>query len=152
VCGETPLVPWQLKYEWAYLWLVAEPLTGEVVAAWFPTVNQAVAEVFLEEVRDYFPGEDLLIIWDNAPWHQLSTPKIQLQPLPAYSPELNPVERINEELRRTTANQVWDQLELKVDKVDQLLKDYFEHPDKVRQLTLFPWIQKQLNSLTIPEC
>ena len=44
-------------------------------------------------------GEQLVIIWDGAPWHrsQVSVTQaqelgIELLPLPAYSPDLNPIE------------------------------------------------------------
>lgn len=146
VKGEEVQVPWKLKYTWEYLWVAVEPMTGEVVPVWMPTVNKGVAETFLQELQAYWPDSKLVVIWDNAGWHHHLPDQegITLKHLPAYSPQLNPVERLNEEIRKVTANQVWDELADKTACVDKLLADYFEHPEKVKQLTLFPWIKEQL--------
>jgi len=71
---------------------------------------------FLDNSRKYM-REDLLIVWDNAPSHkskEIKTylleqdkhkPAIWLENIPAYSPELNPIEQLWGYLKRKLANQ-----------------------------------------------
>jgi len=48
--------------------------------------------------------------------------------LPPYSPELNPAERVFEELRRAVEGRVWGTVEAKVAAVDRLLQDLARSP------------------------
>ena len=67
--------------------------------------------------KDKYPEVVLLI--DNAPWHAgkpveealLANPQLRFQRLPAYSPQLNPIERFWKVLRRrATHNRLFDTL------------------------------------------
>jgi transposase len=64
---------------------------------------------FLEELQRWRAGEAgrLVIIWDNAKCHTAKIVKakaaelgIELLPLPGYSPDLNPIERLWDWLRQ----------------------------------------------------
>lgn len=57
---------------------------------------------------------------ERVTWPEGITPL----PLPPYSPELNPAERLFEELRAALANQVFDDL----DALDQALTDALRPP------------------------
>ncbi len=65
-------------------------------------------------------------------------------------PELNPVERVLEELRRAVEGQVYASLEEKVAAVDAELAKLDAEPDRVRSLTSWNWIIQSLDSLTQP--
>ncbi|MBD3184743.1 hypothetical protein GF312_20850, partial [Candidatus Poribacteria bacterium] len=65
-------------------------------------------------------------------------------PLPAYSPELNPVERFFQELRRKIANRIFDSLEELEDTLSEALEEYFHDAEKVRELCAYPWFIKQI--------
>ncbi|MBD3180666.1 hypothetical protein GF312_00135 [Candidatus Poribacteria bacterium] len=64
--------------------------------------------------------------------------------MPAYSPELNPVERFFQELRRKIANRIFDSLEELEDALSEALEEYFQNTEKVRELCAYPWILKQI--------
>ena len=64
--------------------------------------------------------------------------------LPPYSPELNPVERFFEELRRKTANRIFDSLEELEKELVEAIQEYVIDRQKVRQLCGYPWIIEQL--------
>ena len=60
----------------------------------------------LKQLRAEFPGIDMTLIWDGAPYHRSEEVKIAsadlqitLKPLPAYSPDFMPVEHLWQWLR-----------------------------------------------------
>jgi transposase len=59
-----------------------------------------------------YAAHRLVIVLDNAPSHiskEVVLPQnVSFLPLPAYSPELNPVERWFEKFRRTLANRPFE--------------------------------------------
>ncbi len=67
--------------------------------------------------------------------------------LPPYSPELNPVERIFEELRRRIEGQVYGRIELKVEAAERVLRELAAEPARVIRLAGWPWITDALASL-----
>jgi transposase len=90
------------------------------------------------------------IVWDGAPSHRdavvqgLGLPQIGLPP---HSPELNPAERVFEELRRATDGKVYATLEDKVAAVEKRLGELEADPERVRSLANWDWIQAAVNRL-----
>jgi transposase len=69
---------------------------------------------FLSKLCSRYRKRDLLVIWDGASIHRSEVVKtflkerpgrIHLERLPAYSPELNPVELVWSQLKRSLKNQ-----------------------------------------------
>lgn len=87
-----------------YVYSSVSPLTGRHFSLFLPTVNTEAMSLYLKELALEFPKQKLLVIMDQAGWHKakdLEVPdNIQLEFLPPYSPELNPVERLWQWLRR----------------------------------------------------
>jgi len=67
--------------------------------------------------------------------------------LPAYSPELSPVERFFQELRRKIANRILSSLKELEDALVEAIKEYCEDKEKVRQLCGYSWILEQLQTV-----
>lgn len=111
--GSRPTAVRQTEYEWVYLWAAVEPATGESVAMITPTVDTGLMNTFLAGLSGTIaPDEHAVLVLDNAGWHvakALSVPQnITLMPLPPYSPELNPAERLWAYLRsHHLANRVY---------------------------------------------
>ncbi len=145
VKGERVIVPYAVKYEWSWLWLSVSVSEGELEALWTPCVGQDLAESFLEQLRQAFPDCFVIVVWDGSGWHTVrNVPEgILLVPLPAYSPELNPVENLNGVLRGETANAYLGDLSEKEGLVDQKLREYWEIPEALVQLAFHPWIREQ---------
>ncbi|HEU5039378.1 MAG TPA: IS630 family transposase [Gemmatimonadales bacterium] len=102
--GSRPAAVRQTEYEWVYLWAAAEPATGRSVAMLTPGVDAAMMGLFLDGLSGTLaPDEHAVVALDNAGWHRaksLAVPaNVSLLFLPAYSPELNPVERLWQWLR-----------------------------------------------------
>ena len=102
--GVRPIVAMQTGYENFYMYSAVSPATGEDVSLFLPWVNTAMMNVFLEELRKSLNGRDCILVLDQAGWHSsqdLRVPRnIELVYLPPYSPELNPVERLWQWLKR----------------------------------------------------
>lgn len=97
--GSRPTAVKQTKYEWIYLYAAVEPKTGASTALLAPHVNTGTMSVFLKMVsEDLGPCDHAVMIMDQAGWHvstKLIIPdNITMLLLPAYSPELNPVENL----------------------------------------------------------
>ncbi len=66
---------------------------------------------------------------------------------PSYAPELNPAERVFEELRRAVEGRVYATLEEKVAAIDAELRKWDAEPDRVRHLAGWHWIMDTLTQL-----
>ena len=88
----------------AHLFGAVCPERDAGVALVLPEVSIAAMNVFLAELaRAVSAGTHVALVLDGAGWHvsnELVVPaNLTLIPLPPYSPELNPVERVWEYLR-----------------------------------------------------
>ena len=89
----------QQGYQWAYIFSAVRPATGEDFTLVLPVVSAAVMDLFLAQFAAALPADaHAVLVLDGAGWHDqraLTVPdNLTLVPLPAYSPELNPVERV----------------------------------------------------------
>jgi len=85
------------------------------------------------------------VIWDRAGGHRSRSVRAVDLPqayLPPYSPELNPAERIFEEVRRRVEGRVYKSLEEKREAVEVFLRELAEDAERVRRLVGYPWIKE----------
>jgi transposase len=102
--GSRPAAVRQTRYEWVYLYAAVEPATGRSVALLAPHVDTGTFNVFLGMLaKELGPRDHAVLILDQAGWHKskaLRMPdNVTALLLPAYSPELNPVENLWHYLR-----------------------------------------------------
>jgi hypothetical protein len=99
VKGQRPPGIADKRFESAYIFAAVRPATGENFALVLPRISAAAMSTFLAEFAKTL-SEDMhaVMVLDQAGWHDaraLRVPAgVTLVPLPAYSPELNPVERV----------------------------------------------------------
>ena len=67
---------------------------------------------------------------------------------PPYSPELNPAERVFEEVRRWVEGRVYESLEEKTAAVDECLSRLESDPERVKSLVSWEWIRRNLQGLS----
>lgn len=118
------------------------PKEGKLLACLMPSMEKNCFQAFLNELASEVNSPISLVV-DRAGSHKghLQVPtNVQLVFLPPRSPELNPVERFFQELRKGLANQVFDSLPAIETKIEQLLQPYFDHPQCLIQLTHYPWM------------
>ena len=102
--GSRPRAVRQTRYDWVYLYAAVEPATGQSAALVAPYVNTGTMNAFLQILdRERKSDEHFVLIMDQAGWHKSRDLKlsdgITVLLLPAYSPELNPVENLWHYLR-----------------------------------------------------
>ncbi len=88
----------------------------------------------------------VLLIGDKATAHQASLlpAGIHWQSLPTACPELNPVERFFEELRKLVANRVFQDKRHIEECLTFWINDYQHQPEHIIQLTQFTWLNYAL--------
>jgi hypothetical protein len=101
--GTRPEVAAQLIREFVYLYGAVSPKDGTCVFLILPAADTECFQIFLNTVATRYRRELILLFVDGAGNHgsdELAIPaNIILQPLPSYSPELNPQENIWDEIR-----------------------------------------------------
>lgn len=134
----------QLRYEWSYLVLAVSPLTGEIRWEWVERMRK-------EQILPVLERWSLeAVVWDRAPSHrakvlgELPTKRVFL---PSYSPELNPAERVFEEVRRRVEGKVYEDLEAKRREAESYLRELRATPERVRSLCGWRWLREALKSL-----
>ena len=141
--GVKPVQRLQLRYEWSYLLLAVDPLAGSLRWRW---VERMGKDHLLPAVREWGLG---CVVWDGAPAHrakamgELPTKRV---PLPPYSPELNPAERVFEEVRRHVEGRVYESLRAKREAAEEYLKPLAADPELVRRLCGWAWIREALDA------
>jgi putative transposase len=102
--GVKPLQVVAPLYEYYWLYAAVEPTTGDAFWWELPRLDAACFTVFLQKFSQYYSDSLNIVLLDQAPAHmaqRVAVPEnIILLWFPAYSPELNPVERLWEDLKR----------------------------------------------------
>ncbi len=142
----------QLRYEWAYLFAAVDARSGTIWWDWLDTMKAAKLQPVVAELR----ARNVLdaLVWDGAPSHADATVRaagLPLVALPPYSPELNPAERLFEEVRRRVAGTVYATLADKVAAVEAFLRELDADPARVRQLCAWDWLTATQDALPAPE-
>lgn len=99
VRGERPPGLADKRFASAYIFAAVRPASGEDFALVLPRVSTAAMTRFLADFARTVPDDThAVMVLDGAGWHgakALRVPEnVTLVPLPPYSPELNPVERV----------------------------------------------------------
>jgi transposase len=122
--GEPVYTKVQQGYESFYIYSCVSPHFGESFSLFLPEINTGMMNIFLEELSKEYSNNEILIVLDQAGWHRAKNlkvpPHITLLFLPPYSPELNPVEKLWQWLRKEiTHNQLFRTLEALMDALEE---------------------------------
>jgi transposase-like protein len=137
--------------EYTYAYAAVSPLDGMLDTLILPSVNGACMQVFVDEVASRHAEENILMVVDGAGWHRsqdLQMPSnLRLLFLPAYAPELNPVEHLWDELRaKSFHNRVFDSIASLEKHLEQALADFEQSPKRARGIAGWPWIISALSN------
>ncbi len=142
----------QLKYEWRYLFAAVDGQAGRIWWDWVPSMKAEALWPTIAGLQEMAVLEAL--VWDNAPGHRdadISALDLALVGLPPYSPELNPAERLFEEIRRRVEGRVYATLDAKAAEVEAFLRELDADPARVRQLCGWDWITAAHGALPVPQ-
>ena len=141
----------QLRYDWWYLFVAVDGQAGTVSWTWLDSMKATDLVPLLEALRTNAPLD--AIVWDGASSHRDAAVRavgVPLIDLPPYSPELNPAERLFEEVRRHAEGRVYATLADKVASVNAFLEDLDADPARVRCLCGWDWITAAITTLPEP--
>ena len=127
----------QIAYRWTYLLLGLDPRTGRLRWQWLERFRQ-------DQLKPVLIAWKLsAILWDGAGAHRGKTLRevpTQRLFLPPYAPELNPVERVFEEIRRRVEGRVYPDLATKQAVVEAYLQELAADPARVQRLCGWDWL------------
>lgn len=142
--GVKVVQPRQFIFKYRYLILGADPRTGALQWGWMESMR---ADDFVDCLKDWQADG---VVWDGARSHH-AKPVTQLDfecvYQPPHSPELNPVERLFQELRRQIEGVVYDSLDQKQEAIEEVLRYWQKHPEIVRQIAGWGWICQAMDRL-----
>ncbi len=141
--GVRPRAPAQVVRESMYVFAAVAPSLGRLSALVLPTANTAMMNLFLAHVSQTFTDYFIVMQIDQAGWHrskELIVPaNIRLIEQPAYSPEVNPVEHLWEELReKYLHNRLFPSLDALVEVLCQGLNELADDKERVSSMMGFP--------------
>jgi putative transposase len=146
--GVRPLGKQQIGYEYLYLYVALKPYTGELFAMFLPRLDKQCFGIF-GKARSKSLKKKTLWVVDGASAHRLEPENrlLVLQKIPPYAPELNPVERFFEELRRRMKFRIFESLDEAEECLSEVLQRFYNDAERVKSLTLFPYITYARNNL-----
>jgi transposase len=148
--GVRVVKPRQQEYQWCYVCGALEVISGEAEFRLLPTVGLELTQGFLEQIAASDPQAQHVIIWDQAGFHfRPGDPRlparVHVLPLPAYSPELNPAERLWDVLKDALCNRVYAGIQALEDAACEALQPFLRAADRVRALVGHGWLHIQAN-------
>lgn len=154
--GERPIAPHRTRYQWIYLHCFVEPASGDTSWLLLPSVRSDLTTLALRSfAEEHNPHHQkiLVLLLDRAGYHRSHDvrvpPDIVLHFLPAYTPELQPVECVWPLVREAVANRALLDLDELEEKIVRRCRWCLQHPDIVRGRAGFQWIRtavKQVDS------
>jgi transposase len=144
--GKRPVAKVKRRYKWVYVYGFVRPTTGETYWLILPTVNVEMFSLALKHfAQGVGAGEEkhILLVVDQAGWHtggEVEVPKgIELEFLPARSPELMPSERLWPLINERVANRLFEELNDLQEALVERCLSLSEQPESVQGHTLYHW-------------
>ena len=145
--GVRPVGLIQRTFENYYIYGAADVSDGENFFPEFPCMNTDNFQCFISKFSEIFSDSMNIMLTDNAAIHKakrLIIPEnIRLIFLPPYSPELNPIERFWQYIKRDTKGKIFSGLREMKDFVANILRECSEKT--IASLTGFPYILEAIN-------
>jgi len=144
--GHRPVAQQRRRYEWLYVYGFVRPSTGQVEWFLLPTVNLELFQLALDSFADAVgagANKRIVLVIDQAGWHMskgLKMPEgLHLLPLPAYSPELQPSEKLWPLLRECVANKEVADMDTLEEELVTRCRELRDQPEVIFNHTLFDW-------------
>ena len=126
--GIKPIATIDPRYESVYLYGAVKPLTGERFFLGLSHLTSDCFQCFIKKFSEAFPESLNLLVLDNGRFHHAKSLEIPenvvLLFLPPYSPELNPIERLWQDIKAKLFTQTYKALEDMQAKITEILLHY----------------------------
>ena len=146
--GERPPGICDQRTTFAYIFAATRIGTDDAFALVLPEANTVAMQEYLDQFARQLPKDEIAVLHlDRAGWHGskgLVVPaNVMLEPLPPYSPELNPVERIWLYLKeRFLSHRLLDDYEAIVDAACEAWNKLKAEPGRIKSLCSYPWLDR----------
>jgi DDE superfamily endonuclease len=144
--GRRPVAPHRIKREWLYVYGFVRPGTDQTFWLLLPEVTTEWMSLALAEWARWADPEGrkrLVLVVDRAGWHtsgKLAVPfQVELFPLPANTPELQPAESAWPLVREVAANEAFDGLDPLMDRLAERCRWFMDHPEAIRAAVGYDW-------------
>ncbi len=144
--GSNPIAVIHPRYQWLYVYGFVHPESGRTFWLILPRVStEAMSAALAEFAGEVGAGQErrILLVLDGAGWHVstgLVVPEgIELIELPAYSPELQPAERLWPYVDEPFANQAPENLDALERKLVERCQHLANDQTTLKGPTLFHW-------------
>ena len=140
-----PIVDNGYERQFTYVYGVVAPACGQLDWMIAEKMNTETFSTFLAQVSAAHPNDFLVMIVDGASSHvskDLKIPEnIRLHRLPPYSPELNPMEHLWDEIReKSFPNRVFSQMKAVVEQLAKDLPALASDTERVKSISAWLWI------------
>jgi hypothetical protein len=148
--GIKPVGLTQHDYANSWVYGTVAPQTGASFFLILPKLNAAHMQVFLDEFSRANAETFNILILDNSAAHTAKKVRLPVNVtfvlLPPYSPELNPIERVWEDLRARLA---WQHFR-DVDDLENMLCEHLTayDPLTLQSLTSYPYLKPALHAVS----
>ena len=148
--GHRPVAPAQQMYQWGYVYGAVGVGLTRTQFLLAQTVDLATEIRFYRQVVQSDPAAMHVMIQDGAGFHlRDGDPRLpanlRIVTLPAYSPELNPVEGLWDQLKDVLCNRVFATLEQLETEMVRWLGSFWRDPLRIRSL-VFDWLLDSSNT------
>ena len=146
--GERPPGLCDRRFTFAYIFAAVQPGTDNAFALMMPRADTEAMQEFLDRFSATIADDEHVAMFaDQAGWHianDLRVPaNVTLLPLPAYSPELNPVERLWLYLKeRFLSHRLLDDYDAIVDAACAAWQRLLTEVGRIKSLCTYPWIDE----------
>ncbi len=149
--GTRVVVPVEPRYEWGYCCGALE-VQGEGAEFFYtPTVNMGCSALFFSQIAASDSEAIHVMIWDGAGFHQQDRAtevpaNVRLLKLPAYSPELNPIEKLWDIAKDAICNRAFGTIEDLETVLTDVFAQYWSDAKRVHDLIgAKGWLVAQAN-------
>ena len=149
--GEEVIAPVEPRYQWGDTYGAMEVWGDGAEFLHTDGVSQEATAAFYGQLGTGDPGAIHLVIADGAGFHlpeghELLPENVRVITLPAYSPELNPIEGLWDIIKDRICNRVWAALESLQEAITMVLREYWAHPKLVRSLVGEGLVSREANT------
>ncbi len=124
-------------------------MTGESFFLEMPWLNSTCFQILLNEFAKVYPASLNILVLDNGHFHQAKSLQIPdnvvLLFLPPYSPELNPIERLWQDIKAKLFENVFISIKEMQHKLTDILRKYTK--TTIESITSYDYLTKIANEI-----
>jgi len=149
--GVRPVCPSQQRYQWGYLYGAVGIGLARSEFFYAETVDQEHLAAYYEQIGRSDPAAIHVLIQDGAGFHlrdghgQLPA-NVRILTLPPYSPELNPVEKLWDQIKDALCNRAFATIEQLQEVIGEWLKAFWADARRAFDLIGRGWLLDQANA------